>query len=246
MAGTLKRLGEDILSPDELIDSLEAIRSSSGALDPNARPRLQTKEAIAQTKRAIHRGGDGNHRFEGERYLAIPNTHKEIRHFQLRKLVDEGGQDSVGGPMPSHPTLQRWHSEEFGLSEDEIDRLEMGDCAPDKLIGDGWWQWMHRTEAWPVLLGSALPGEGANRLPAVREQKLRTIDENRELYQQLGIQNVDRALTNQIEHSPIGADDDHALFGERMAREFIDTPELQEAMRKVFTLQLQHLRRTNV
>ena len=108
-----KQWGEELLSPDELMDGLEEIRASYGGLRRN-RNRPETIEAIAESKRKVHRGGDGNHRFEGERYLAIQDN-KAVRRFQLRKLVDEGGQDSVGGPMPSHPTLQKWHSLEFGL-----------------------------------------------------------------------------------------------------------------------------------
>src|SRR5689334_5937874 len=67
----------------------------------------QVKAEIAAQKRAGGRGGDGNHRFEGERY--INTTDKETRRFQLRKLVDEGGQTSVGGKVPSHPTLAKWN-----------------------------------------------------------------------------------------------------------------------------------------
>lgn len=50
--------------------------------------------------------------------------------------------------------------------------------------------------------------------------------------------NIDRAMQNQIEHSPIGADDAHVVFGESMTREHVNTPELQEALRKVFILRL--------
>src|SRR5579884_2880020 len=104
MVATNKELGQDLLEGDELLDALEDIRTSYGG---RLRPadKAKTIESIAAQKRRGHRGGDGNHRFEGERYLAI-NDNKEARRFQLRKLVDEGGQDSVGGPMPSHPTLQ--------------------------------------------------------------------------------------------------------------------------------------------
>ena len=98
---------------------------------------------------------------------------------------------------------------------------------------------MHRTEPWPVLLGSALVSEGAKRLPAVREAQLRDLDETRELYESWGIKNIDRAMKNQLEHSPIGADDDHVIFGENMTRQHVNTPELQERLRKVFTLRIQ-------
>jgi len=234
---------QGILSPDEMMDSLEAIRSEYTGGDPAAqyRRKQQTREQIAESKRRIHRGGDGNHRFEGERYLAIQDN-KEVRRFQLRKLVDEGGQDSVGGPMPSHPTLQKWHSNEFGVSDDEVHDLEMADAAPESLIRNGWWYWMHRTEEWPVLLGSAMVSEGAKRLPEVREAQILALDENRELYRELGIKDIDRAIANQLEHSPIGADDEHVVFGENMTREHVNTSERQDALHTVFELRLQQSR----
>jgi hypothetical protein len=235
-----KELGRDLLDGDELMDALEVIRASYGGR-LRARQRAETIEAIAETKRRIHRGGDGNHRFEGERYLNIDDN-KEARRFQLRKLIDEGGQDSVGGPLPSHPTLQRWHSLEFGLTEDEVHRLEMEDMAPSTLTYNGWYYWMHRTEPWPVLLGSAMVGEGEKRLPEVRERMIRELDESRELYRRLGIRDVERAMVNQVEHSPIGADDEHVVFGENMTREHVNTPELQDALRKVFILRLHQTR----
>jgi len=240
----IRELGRDLLNPDELMDALERIRLDYTGGNPAAgvgRGRPETIAGIAEQKRRGHRGGDGNHRFEGERYLAISDN-KDVRRFQLRKLVDEGGQDSVGGPMPSHPTLQKWHSIEFGLTEEEVHRLEMEDAAPEQLVRGSWWAWMHRNEMWPVLLGSALVAEGAKRLPEVREAQIRALDESRELYQQLGIKNIDRAMQNQIEHSPIGADDDHVIFGENMTREHVTSVAGQEALRKVFTLRLHQSR----
>src|SRR5947209_5613868 len=138
-----KELGQDLLEGDELLDALEVVRASyGGRARPGGRP--TTVEAIAESKRRGHRGGDGNHRFEGERYLNISDN-KAARRFQLRKLVDEGGQDSVDGPLPSHPTLQKWHSVEFGLTDEEIHDLEMADATPEQLTYSGWYYWMHRT-----------------------------------------------------------------------------------------------------
>ena len=97
---TTKRWGRDKLSPDELMDELEGIRAEWKQGHP-ARPKATTIEAIAERKRRTHQGGDGNHRFEGERY--INTTNKDVRRFQLRKLIDEGGQDAVGGPVPATP-----------------------------------------------------------------------------------------------------------------------------------------------
>jgi hypothetical protein len=234
---TTKQPGRDLLTPDEYIDLLEEIRAEKGGLSEE-RVRRQTVEQIAAAKREIHKGGDGNHRFEGERYLGIPNEHKDVRRIQLRKLVDEGGQDSVGGPVPSHPTLQKWHSEEFGVSPEEIHRLEMDDAPPESLISNAWRFLMHRDEPWPVKLGSAMPGEGGGRLPQVKAAKLRALDDTRELYQELGIKNIERAMKNQIEHSPVGADDAHGPLAEEWTRDFVNTPEMQEALRKVFILSM--------
>jgi pyrroloquinoline quinone (PQQ) biosynthesis protein C len=241
MVASEKQIGQDLLDGDELFEALEEIRASYGGRLRRGQT-SRTVETIAESKRRGHRGGDGNHRFEGERYLNIDNDNKEARRFQLRKLIDEGGQDSVGGPLPSHPTLQRWHSYEFGLSEDEVHDLEMEDMAPAQITYLGWYYWMHRTEPWPVLLGSAMVGEGEKRLPEVRDRMIRELDEARALYKELGIKDIERAMVNQVEHSPIGADDEHVVFGERMTREHVNTPELQDALRKVFILRLHQTR----
>ncbi len=76
----------------------------------------------------------------------------------------------------------------------------------------------------------------------MREAQIRALDEARELYQSLGIKNIDRAMQNQVEHSPIGADDDHVVFGENMTREHVNTPELQKKLSQVFTLRLHQTR----
>ena len=82
------------------MDGLEDIRAEWKQGHP-ARPKATTIEAIAERKRRAHLGGDGNHRFEGERY--INTTNKDVRRFQLRKLIDEGGQDTVVGLCPAIP-----------------------------------------------------------------------------------------------------------------------------------------------
>ena len=144
---------------DEFLKELESLRKNhlkGGLLRPRAH--YKTKEEIAEARRRYHRGGDNNHRFEGERYLNC--TDKTIRRKQLRKLIDEGGQTTVGGKTPSHPILARWESEEFGVSDEEITRLEKEDCSPEKLILWGWRVNMHRPSHWAVAIGSSLVGEG--------------------------------------------------------------------------------------
>ncbi len=228
------------MSPEEFVEELERIRTEflDGA-SPWGRGRRrgkQTKEEIAAGKRKGHVGGDGNHRFEGERYLNAQN--KTIRRQQLRKLVDEGGQTSVGGPLPSHPALSKWHSTEFGLTDGEIAELEMQDLSPESLVSLGWWYLLQRSSPWSVALGSALVGEGSKRLPGAVEFFTLLIDEARQEYAKMGIKNIDRAVQIMIEHAPFGVDMEHAMFAERIVKEFIDTPELQGDMRRAFILTL--------
>ena len=227
-------------SPEEFIEELERIRTEflDGA-SPWGRGRkrgAQTKDEIAEGKRRSHVGADGNHRFEGERYLNAQD--RAVRRQQLRKLVDEGGQTSVGGPLPSHPAMSKWHSNEFGVSDEEIAGLEMEDLSPESLVALGWWYLLQRTSPWAVALGSALVGEGSKRLPGAHEHFTLLIDEARAEYAKLGIKDIDRAVQLMIEHAPFGVDMEHAMFAEEIVKEFVDTPELQDEMRRAFTLTL--------
>jgi pyrroloquinoline quinone (PQQ) biosynthesis protein C len=228
---------ERALSPKELIESLEAERTKfMGGRPPfrnEGRP-SQTKEQIAAGKRRSHVGGDPNHRFEGERYLNAED--KTVRRKQLRKLVDEGGQTSVGGPMPSHPVLSKWQSYEFGLTDEEITALEKQDLSPTNLVTQGWWVYVQRISSWAVAIGTSLVGEGSKRLPGAQEYYAQLIDTAREDYEAMGIKNVDRAVQLMIEHAPFGVDLEHARFGEEVIEEFVNTPELQEEMRQAFIL----------
>ena len=51
------------------------------------------------------------------------------------------------------------------------------------------------------------------------------------------MEDPDRALENRHEHA--GIDIDHADFNEEVARRFVNTPELQEDLRKAYILRLQ-------
>jgi pyrroloquinoline quinone (PQQ) biosynthesis protein C len=232
-----KQNEQEALSPGEYIELLEQTRHEflDGASPFRGDTTSgRTKEQIAESKRRFHTGGDPNHRFEGERYLQTEN--KEIRRKQLRKLIDEGGQTTVGGTMPSHPDLARWHSKEFGLTDEEIDRLEHEDALPETLVKEGFWFDLNRDSHWAVALASALVGEGSKRLPGAQEYYTKLIENAREEYAKLGIENVDRAVQLLIEHAPFGADEEHARFAEEVIRECVDTAELQEEARKAFIL----------
>jgi pyrroloquinoline quinone (PQQ) biosynthesis protein C len=238
---------QEALSPGEYIELLEQTRAEileGKSVWSRGRVDTQTKESIAENKRKSHLGGDGNHRFEGERYLHIDD--KEVRRKQLRKLVDEGGQTTVGGPWPSHPELSRWHSVEFGLTYEEIDQLEKEDAPAETLVKLGWWYDLNRDSPWPVALASALPGEGAKRLPGAHEHFTKQIAETRVEYEKMGIKDIDRAVRLMIEHAPFGADAEHARFAEDVIREHVDTPELQEESRKAFILTMHRNQRGRV
>jgi pyrroloquinoline quinone (PQQ) biosynthesis protein C len=221
---------------DEFLHELERIRGE--LLNGRAfreRTGARSKEAIADGKRKRHQGGDSNHRFEGERYLNC--TEKTVRRMQLRKLIDEGGQTTVGGEMPSHPELARWESCEFGLTPEEVLRLEKQDPLPQRLIVDGWWVNLMRTSHWAVAIGSSLVGEGEKRIPEIRKRLLEEVEILRKEYTAMGIKDVERALANRIEHA--GVDIEHSEFGANVVRYHVNTPELKDQMRRAFILTIQ-------
>lgn len=220
---------------DDFLEELEGLRREhlkDGLLRP--REHFKTKEEIAEARRRIHRGGDNNHRFEGERYLNC--TDKSVRRKQLRKLIDEGGQTTVGAQTPSHPMLARWESQEFGLTDEEITRLEKEDSAAEKLILWGWRINLHRTSHWAVAIGSSLVGEGEKRIPEIRQRLLDNIEVLKKEYAAMGIKDIERALAFKILHADV--DVDHAEFGADVVRKYVNTPELQDEMRKAFILTL--------
>lgn len=228
-------MSQPLVPGDEFLEELEGLRRNhlkGGLLRP--RPHHKTKEEVAESRRRYHRGGDNNHRFEGERYLNC--TDKAIRRKQLRKIIDEGGQTTVGGKTPSHPILARWESKEFGLTDEEITRLEKEDCSPEKLIVWGWRVNMHRTSDWSVAIGSSLVGEGEKRIPEIRQRLLDNVNILRKEYAEMGIKDVERALAFKIEHADV--DVDHAELGADVVKRYVNTPELQDEMRKAFTLTL--------
>src|ERR1700726_2481157 len=125
----------EALSPDGFIEGLEHLRGEFRESYPYRVGEITSQDqltGLAQAKRRQHSGGDINHRFEGERYLNC--TDKATRRFQLRKLVDEGGQQTVGGPQVSHPLLSRWESYGYGLEPEEVTELEKGDANPRELV----------------------------------------------------------------------------------------------------------------
>jgi pyrroloquinoline quinone (PQQ) biosynthesis protein C len=221
---------------DEFLEELEGLRRRhlSGTL---YRPKehLRTKDEVAASKRRRHVGNSNqNHKFVGEKYLNCPD--KRIRRLHLRKLIDEGGQTTVGVGLPSHPTLVRWESNAFGITDEEIDRLEKEDMEPDMLLWQGWRNGAHRTDHWAVAIGCSLVGEGEKLQPEAREKLLRDIEELKAEYTAMGIEDLDHALANAIEHAAV--DVHHARLAIDTVRQYVDTPELQDEMRKAYILTL--------
>jgi pyrroloquinoline quinone (PQQ) biosynthesis protein C len=226
----------DVRSPDAFIAELEGLRAAWRQTHPFRIREITSPDELprlGEGKRRRHAGGDDNHRFEGERYLNC--TDKASRRMQLRKLVDEGGQTTVGGPQVSHPLLSRWESYAYGLTPDEITALEKGDSDPAELVRRGWWLGMNRDSHFAVAIGSGLVLEGEHKLRSA--ELLAAIAEDHKRFEAWGVPNVDQALENRREHA--GVDVDHADFNEAVVRQFVTTPELQDEMRRVFILRLQ-------
>ncbi len=226
----------EALQPGEFIEELEGIRAAWREHFPFRIREIMSKDEfprLAANKRRAHMGGDINHRFEGERYLNA--TDKGSRRMQLRKLVDEGGQDTVGGPQVSHPLLSRWESNAYGVSPEEVDDLEKGDCDPGELVRRGWWVAMMRDSHFGVSIGSGMVMEGENKIQS--DKLLAAIERDRQRFIEWGVEDPDKALENRHEHA--GIDIDHADFNEEVARRFVNTPELQEDLRRAYILRLQ-------
>lgn len=220
----------------EFVDELERIRMDilQGRL-LRGRARATSKEEVAAARRRSFLGGPNVVKRNGERYVNC--TARSVRRTQLRKLVDEAGEDNFGGQWPSHHTLDRWEAHEFGVTYEEIDRLAQEDPSAESLVVGGWWMFLHRTAHWAVPIGTALVGEGEKRNPVVREVLLRELEQARRDYEAMGISDVDRALVSKTLHS--GVDVDHANFDADVIRDYVDTSELQDEMRRAFILTIQ-------
>jgi pyrroloquinoline quinone (PQQ) biosynthesis protein C len=225
------------LSAEEFLQELDDLRAQflKGRLLRPTRT-YESKEQVADVKRRRHLGGNvHNHKFVGEKYLRSED--KEVRRMNLRKLVDECGQTAVGTGLPSHPTLARWGSYEFGLTDEEIDRLEKEDLPPESAMWQTTKVGLHRESSWPITIAMSLVGEGEKLKPEIQQKLQDEIRELRRTYASLGIENLDRALAFETEHA--GVDVDHAEIAVTVLRKFINTPELQDEMRRAYILTLQ-------
>src|SRR5437588_676003 len=142
----------EALPADEFIKELEGYRHDFlKGKTLRARKTYKSKEEVVASKRRRHVGGSvHNHKFVAEKYLNCED--KELRRINLRKLVDECGQTSVGVGLPSHPTLARWGSYAFGLKDEEIERLEKEDLPPENMMWQATKVYLHRESPWPIAI----------------------------------------------------------------------------------------------
>lgn len=224
---------------DQFVNQLEQIRFEvleGGPLRDHSMS-VTTKEQVAAAKRQAHRGGGDAVNTERERYLNC--TVREVRRKQLRKTIDEAGEDLFGGKWPAHTIMGNWGSHAFGITDEEIHQLAKEDPSPQSIVTGGWWNYLLRSEPWPLGIGAGLVSEGEKLNPRSREQRLRQMDEARENYLAMGIEDVDRVMMRDVMHASV--DVEHAAFDAEVIRDYCDTPELQEGMRKAFILRIQQI-----
>jgi len=216
------------------IQELEQIRTDFRKEAPRGGMTSRSREEGAQSKRSGLRGAAFNHTFAGEQYVNCPV--KDIRRKQLQKLMDEGGQVYFSGPVVSHPTLAHWEAKAYGLTDEEIYKLEREDYLPDELILRGWRVSVCRNAHFSVAIGTSYVGEGETliRSQTEPEKVAQELDELREQFKSWGVEDLEKAMANRAVHAE--ADEDHGTFNQWVIREFCDTPELQEEMRQVFIL----------
>jgi len=135
--------------------------------------------------------------------------------------------------------LAKWEAIAYGLTEEEIDALEQEDLVPEQLIGMGWRIYVTRHAPWPIAIGTSYVGEGGTYLRAVKEadQVAKEIQELRDKFASWGVDDLEKATANAVVHNE--ADEDHGSFVQNTIRDFCNTPELQEEMRKTFILRYQ-------
>lgn len=220
---------------DEFLDQLEEIRERVTEGRP-LRDRTLPKsfEETLEGRRRMGATGIGLPKTNTERGLRVPDA--ATRRAQLRKMIDEAGQDIFGGEYPAHSELDRMVSRAFGVTDEEIERAGRKEPSADGLITTGWYMWMLREGPWPFGIGTALVGEGEKMSAKRREMTLRHMDALRELYESWGMENIAQATIRDDVHAE--ADVEHSNLDCDTIRNHINTPELQGEFRKAFTLRI--------
>lgn len=225
----------EALPGDEFLEELEQIREQvTGGRPLRDRQLPRSFEEAVQARRTAGAAGIGLPKSNMERGLRVPDP--DTRRAQLRKTIDEAGQDIFGGECPAHSELDRIVSRAFGVSDEEIERAAREEPSPEGLVTSGWYVWMLREGPWPFGIGTALVGEGEKLNPRRREMTLRHMDALRELYESWGMQNIQNATIRDDVHAE--ADVEHSNLDCNTIRSSIDTAELQEGFRRAFTLRI--------
>jgi len=227
----------------EYLEELEEIREQVTEGKPLRQRSLpKSFEEVAESRRRSGLGsGVGLPKTNFERYLRVPDA--QTRRAQLRKTIDEAGQDIFGGKYPAHAELDRIVSRAFGITNEEMNRAARREPSAEALVSGGWYMSLLRESPWPFGIGTALVSEGEKLNPKRREWTLREMDALRELYESWGMKNVDQATLRDDVHAE--ADVEHSNLDADTIRDYCDTPELQEGFRKAFILrihQIQHWR----
>jgi hypothetical protein len=229
----------DAVPGERFLEELEEIRedvTEGKPLRQKSVPRT-FEEAAASRHRNAGITGVGLPKTNYERYLRVPEA--EIRRAQLRKTIDEAGQDIFGGKYPAHSELDRIVSRAFGVTDDEMTAAGKREASAESLISTGWYMSMLRGAPWPFGIGTALVSEGEKLNPKRRAWTLQYMDELREAYESWGMPNVDQATIRDDVHAE--ADVDHSNLDSDVIRDYIDSPEWQEGFRKVFTLRIHQI-----
>jgi hypothetical protein len=227
------------VSGERLLAELEEIREEI----TEGRPlRIRTvprtyEEAVAARRRGAGVTGIGLPKTNYERYLRVPDP--EMRRAQLRKTIDEAGQDIFGGPTPAHSELDRIVNRAFGITDQEMVAAGKKEASPESLICTGWYHSMLRDAPWPFGIGTALVGEGEKLSPKRREWTLQHMDALREAYESWGMPNINQATLRDDVHAE--ADVEHSNLDCDVIRDYIDTPEWQDQFRKVFALRIHQI-----
>lgn len=195
------------------------------------------EEAAAVRRRGAGVTGVGLPKTNYERYLRVPIA--EVRRAQLRKTIDEAGQDIFGGKYPAHSELDRIVNRAFGVTDEEMNAAGRKEASAEGLICIGWYMSMLREAPWPFGIGTALVSEGEKLNPKRRQWTLQYMDELREAYESWGMQNVDDATIRDDVHAE--ADVDHSNLDADVIRDFIDSPEWQEQFRRIFALRIHQI-----
>jgi pyrroloquinoline quinone (PQQ) biosynthesis protein C len=238
MAATTERT-TGLVPGDRFLEELEEIReevTEGKPLRPRTVPRT-FEEAVASRRHNAGVTGIGLPKTNYERYLRVPDP--EMRRAQLRKTIDEAGQDIFGGPTPAHSELDRVVNRAFGVTDEEMAAAGKRESSAQSLICTGWYHSMLRDAPWPFGIGTALVGEGEKLNPKRRAWTLQHMDELREAYESWGMPNVGQATIRDDVHAE--ADVEHSNLDCDVIRDYIVSPEWQEGFRKAFTLRIQQI-----